>query len=249
MLAFDPDPAVRWLFCMTHPDDEISICAWIKRLTSAGAEVWLSWTHATDRRRAEAESAAEALGVPLTRLFFHGATDGFVCSEMVQLLPSFDAMIAKVRPDRIACGAFEQGHLDHDATNRLVHQAFDGPVFEIPFYYPYLTKLPRVNRFEDAASGEMINLSKAEARFKLDYAKRFPSQRIFTNMVFANMRAMLTGDGSLVRTERMRRQTWTNFRQPQHGSRLAAKIRESEEWQYWTECVREFESKLLSGGV
>lgn len=233
---------------MTHPDDEISICAWIKRLTASGADVWISWTHATVRRQVEAEAAAENLGVPLQKLFFHGGTDGFVCSEMGKLLPSFQAMIAKAKPDRIACGAFEQGHLDHDATNCLVHQCFDGPVFEIPFYYPYLTRLPRVNRFETDKGQEVIKLTKAEAKFKRGYAKSFPSQRIFANMIFANMKAKLTGDGSLSGSESMRLQTWTDFRNPQHSPRLAARINESENWKYWIECLQNFESSQLSGG-
>ena len=47
MTLFDADIGERWLFCMTHPDDEISICAWIRRLTDAGVDVFLSWTHST----------------------------------------------------------------------------------------------------------------------------------------------------------------------------------------------------------
>jgi hypothetical protein len=162
-------------------------------------------------------------------------------------MPSFETMMAKCRPHRVACGAFEQGHLDHDATNCLVQATFDGPVFEIPFYYSYLTRLPRVNRFADPSREEIIQLGKSEARFKLEYAKGFPSQRIFTNMIFANLRAKLTGDGSLTRTERMRLQTWTEFRQPQHKSPLASRIRDCENWKYWVECVRDFESRRLSG--
>lgn len=248
MLAFDADPAIRWLFCLTHPDDEISICVWIRRLVAAGADVFLSWTHDTELRKEEAEAAALALGVPWDRLYFHGATDGFVCSEIGPLLPQFEAMIEEIEPDRIACGAFEQGHLDHDATNYLVHQAYDGPVFEIPFYYPYLTRFPRVNRFEIPSGQEVIELTKEESRFKLDYAKRFPSQRIFTNMIFANLRAKLTGDGSLVTSERMRLQPPTDFRRPNHSPVLAQKIAASEDWGYWLDCLGEFEAARMSGG-
>ena len=49
---------------------------------------------------------------------------------MPGLLSSFRAMMARVKPDRVVCGAFEQGHLDHDATHWLVTHSFDGPVFE-----------------------------------------------------------------------------------------------------------------------
>lgn len=246
MTAFDPNPSLRWLFCMTHPDDEISICAWIKRLTDAGADVWISWTHATPRRRAEAEHASAMLGVPMHQLIFHEGTDGSVCREMNLLLPGFHAMVDRIKPDRIACGAFEQGHLDHDATNCLVHQVFDGPVFEIPFYYSYLTRLPRVNRFEDPAGEEIIELSSLEARMKRDYAKSFPSQKIWKNMVFANIKAKLIGDGSLSRSERMRLQTWTHFDRPNHKGDLAAKIESSDRWKLWEVCFRDFRSQRLS---
>jgi hypothetical protein len=245
MVAFDPDPSIRWLFCMTHPDDEISICAWIKRLTDAGAEVWISWTHASPVRQAEAGYAAEELGVPLTRLFFHGAEDGRVVHQMADLLPSFSAMIQKVQPARIACGAFEQGHLDHDATNCLVHQVFDGPVFEIPFYYSYLTRMPRVNRFEDPTREEVIELSPAAAAAKRYYAKLFPSQRIWRNMVWANMRSKLNGDGSLSKTERMRLQLPTDFTRVQHSGALGKRIEESDRWQEWLKAYQSFRVSQL----
>lgn len=245
MTAFDPDPNLRWLFCMTHPDDEISICAWIKRLTDAGAEVWISWTHATEERRAEAEHASESLGVPLTRLFFHRGDDGVVCRQMASLLPGFRSMVDKVRPDRIACGAFEQGHLDHDATNCMVHEVFDGPIFEIPFYYSYLTRMPRVNRFADPTGQEVLDLFPDEKRFKKDYAKLFPSQKIWKNMLFANVAAKAGGDGSLSATERMRLQSHTDFDRPNHSGQLKERIEISERWNLWLECWREVRSRQL----
>lgn len=242
MVAFDPDPQVRWLFCMTHPDDEIAICAWIRRLVDAGAEVWLSWTHSTPIRHAEALAAARRLGVPRDRLFFHEGTDANCCDEMDILLSTFRAMIGICRPDRIACGAFEQGHIDHDTTNFLVHQVFKGPIYEIPFYYSYLTRLPRVNRFENPEGEEVLKLEREQVRFKIDYAKGFPSQRVWVNMIFANLQAMITGDGPLGNSERMRLQGRTDFRKPQHSPGLSLQIEESETWARWLAAVDRFEA-------
>ena len=111
---------------MTHPDDEISICAWIKRLAQNGNPVYLNWTHSNPIREAEAIEVAGKLGVPKANLSFMGATDGNIRFEMAELLPKFQDLLDRVRPDRVACGAFEQGHLDHDATNWLVNRAFHG---------------------------------------------------------------------------------------------------------------------------
>jgi LmbE family N-acetylglucosaminyl deacetylase len=75
-LIFDPDPTLRWAFCMTHPDDEISICAWIKWLAENGNDVFLSWTHSNPSREREARAAAALMGVPEDRLMFFDAPDG-----------------------------------------------------------------------------------------------------------------------------------------------------------------------------
>ena len=147
MKLFDPDPTLRWLFCMTHPDDEISICAWIRRLAAAGAHVSMCWTHTAPHRESEARAVADLLGVPAQNLTFLGAPDGTVCNHLAELLPLMRTAVAKARPDRVVCGAFEQGHLDHDSTNWLVHRAWNGLVLEVPFYHSYHTRLQTMNCF------------------------------------------------------------------------------------------------------
>ncbi|MEA2552601.1 MAG: hypothetical protein QOJ65_777, partial [Fimbriimonadaceae bacterium] len=159
MKAFDTNPKLRWLFCMTHPDDEISICAWIRHLTQQGNEVHISWTHSNPTREAEARAVSLLLGVPNKHLHFLHSTDGRIPEEMPILLRKFQNLMDEVRPDRVCCGAFEQGHLDHDATNFLVRHSFHGPIFEIPFYHTYLTRFQRLNRFAHPAGEEVRALS------------------------------------------------------------------------------------------
>lgn len=237
-LAFDPDPNLRWLFAMTHPDDEISIIAWLQELARNGNEVWLSWTHHNPIREAEARRVAERLGVPQERLLFHGATDGEVCDELLRLREPFQAMIEQVKPDRVVAAAFEQGHLDHDATNWLIHQAFTGAIYEVPLYYSYLTRLPRVNRFADPSREEQYVLTPEQRKVKIETAKSYPSQRIWVNMVFAEMRSRLVGDGSLVASERLRLQTSTDFTQVALPEPLASRVRTSTSWQRWLAAIQ-----------
>lgn len=234
MTIFDDDPGMRWLFCMTHPDDEISICAWMAHLARKNPDrVWVSWTHSNAVREAEGRAVAALLGVPANNVFFHGATDGSVCEELASLLPKFQALASAIRPDRVVCGAFEQGHLDHDATNWLVNHAFEGIVVEVPFYYPYLTRLPRVNRFADPSGQEVRTLTPSERALKRQVARSYPSQAIWRNMVFAELRARLTGDGSLLSTERARVQRHRDFRTPNLPPGLAARVMASEKWKRW----------------
>jgi LmbE family N-acetylglucosaminyl deacetylase len=241
MSLFNPDPSLRWLFCMTHPDDEISICAWIHRLVRLGAGVHMSWTHSNPVREREARAVALLLGVPQDRLFFFGATDGIACQEMHGLLPGFHEMMSTVRPDRVCCGAFEQGHIDHDATNFLVSHSFPGRVLEIPFYHTYTTRFQTLNRFSDPRGEEVLELDLDEQRLKTTVARQFPSQNIWSVLLWyeiwqnARLRPMV-----LTKTERMRRQTHKDFLKPNHPPRIARRVIASPTWQRWQRAVQEF---------
>jgi LmbE family N-acetylglucosaminyl deacetylase len=242
MRAFDSNPNLRWLFCMTHPDDEISICAWIKRLADQGNEVFVTWTHSNRMREQEARAVALLLGVHEDRLHFFGAGDGSVADEIPELLPEFRKWMAQVKPDRVACGAFEQGHIDHDATNYLVNRSFDGPIFEIPFYHTYLTRFQILNRFADPAGEEVCSLSRDEQMLKMHVARQYPSQNIWTILRWyqmwqkARLRPM-----ELTRYERMRLQTHRDFLRPNLPPRLAARVTRCAAWRRWEKAIRDHE--------
>jgi len=239
MTLFDPRPGLRWLFCLTHPDDEISICAWIHRLANSGHEVHMSWTHSNRVREAEARATAHLLGVPGENLHFFGATDASVCDEIPALLPRFAEMMGRVRPDRVACGAFEQGHIDHDSTNFLVNRTFEGPVLEIPFYHTYLRRFQTLNRFSDARGQEILELERPEQMLKTTIARQYPSQNIWSVLLWyelsqnARLRPML-----LAKTERMRLQTHFDWQTPNHPPALAAKVERSRLWQRWCQAMQ-----------
>lgn len=238
MTVFDSNPSLRWLFCMTHPDDEISICAWIKHLTSIGAEVHINWTHSNSVREAEARIVATILGVPDSNLSFMGATDGSVCDEMEALIPKFRQLMERVKPDRVCCGAFEQGHLDHDATNYLVNRSFDGTVFEVPFYHSYITRLQTINAFADMTGVEVRSLSEEEQALKLRIAKAYRSQNIWSVLWWYEVwRALQFKPAGLRKRESMRRQVHYDFGRPNLPEALAAKVIQSASWRRWMSAV------------
>lgn len=226
---------------MTHPDDEISICAFIRRLTAQGHEVYMSWTHTTPVREKEGRMAAARLGVPDENLFAFGATDGKVCDEMVSLLPRFEKMMNDVAPDRVCCGAFEQGHIDHDSTNLLVHLSFTGPIFEIPFYHPYTTRLQTMNAFSEPEKvHEELRLEPEEVRFKKDFAKLFPSQNIWSVLFwYEAYQITQLKRPELARRELMRLQTHKDFLAPQLPPKLAARVGASQKWAHWQKCAQQ----------
>jgi LmbE family N-acetylglucosaminyl deacetylase len=247
MKLFNPDPSLRWLFCMTHPDDEISICAWIHRLTRQGASVYMSWTHSNPIREREARAAAHLLGVPQENLFFFEATDGSACQEMPDLLPQFYDLMDKVQPDRVCCGAFEQGHLDHDSTNFLVNHTFKGLILEIPFYHTYTTRLQTLNRFSDPRGEEILWLDLDEQKMKRTIARQYPSQNIWSVLlsyeVWQNtkLRPM-----TLAKSERMRLQGKPDFLRPNHPPRIARRVIGSPKWRRWRRSVRDFRRKTAT---
>jgi hypothetical protein len=228
----------RWLFCMTHPDDEISVCAWIRRLTTNGNEVYISWTHSTPIRETESRKVAALLGVPSENLFFHNATDGQVGAEFASLLPIFKSMIEEIAPDIIACGAFEQGHPDHDTTNVLVNTSFSGPVLEIPFYHSYVVKLQTINTFSDPTGQSVLVLTPEEVQLKRKVAKQFVSQNIWLVLFwFEIWQALLCRDAKLSSREIMRLQGHKLFRVPNHPHGLSCKVEKCETWQTWCDHV------------
>ncbi len=228
---------------MTHPDDELSIAAWIRRLTAGGSEVHLSWTHSTSVRELEARAVAKKLAVPGHRLTFFDAPDGGVLEAVPGLLPRFADLIRAVRPDRIVCGAFEQGHVDHDATNYLVARSFDGPVYEVPFYHSYADWIQTVNRFADPDGEELLELDAAESIFKRELSEDYPSQRIRELMVWYGIwQRVRTRDADLLGTERVRLQVWRDYLSPNLPPARAGRVLRTREWGRWIRAICEFES-------
>lgn len=239
MKLFNPRPGDRWLFGMTHPDDELSICAWMKRLVDSGAEVHVSWTHSIPEREGEGRRVMKILGVPQENLhFFHG-TDGSVCDEIPQLIPQFQKLIGEIEPQFVACGAFEQGHLDHDATNYILNHTFKGTLLEIPFYHSYITRLQTFSRFTLPEGEERLTLTPEEQQLKIQVAKMYPSQNIWSLLVaFEMLQRASASRHRLLHWERMRPQIHTDYLAPNHPPKLANRIRRTKKWKRWEAAMK-----------
>jgi LmbE family N-acetylglucosaminyl deacetylase len=242
--VFDPDPANRWLFCFTHPDDEVSICAWMSRLAQSNVEVHAGWSVSNDVREAESRAAMSRLGLQQERLHYFRFPDKGACDSLPQLADSWSRVIADVNPHVVAVGAFECGHIDHDATNFAVNAAVRAAslavsVCEIPWYHPYTTRIPTLNRFADPKGEHILELTREECRLKRQFAQMYPSQNIASLLVWYTVLGWLKlRPPALCRTERMRLQTHFNFLEPNLPEPMKSKVIASPTWQRWAEAVR-----------
>jgi hypothetical protein len=162
-----------------------------------------------------------------------------VVDHIGELVKPFREWMDDVAPDRVCCGAFEQGHLDHDATNLVVNKAFAGPVLEIPFYHTYLVRLQRINRFADPRGEEVRELDTDEQRFKKLIAKQYSTQNIWSVLLWYEvLQGSKLKRADLAETERMRLQTHKDFLTPNLPPRLAQRVRRCQKWQRWEKAIR-----------
>jgi hypothetical protein len=148
-------------------------------------------------------------------------------------------LMSLVHPDRVVCGAFEQGHLDHDATNYLVNATFGGTVLEVPFYHAYLRRFQRLNRFANPSGQEIIDLDIDEQHFKKHIARQYPSQRIWTNLVWYEIyQGVRLKAIELPKTERMRVQTHRDWLTPNLPPSLSRRVIRCANWRRWEQAMR-----------
>jgi len=242
--AFAFEPGQRWVFVFPHPDDELAVAAFLRRLCLDGAEVHAVWLHHTPVRKSESTAVAAELGIHESRMHFWHGEDGQLCEQMAEALPWLSELISSIEPDRVATCAFEQGHLDHDATHVLVRRAFSGPVLEFPLYYGYHTIMQRMNRFSDPTGQSVLLLSPEETRLKKSWAKRYPSQTIYRVLCTYHLCCGILGQPAKLATrEVLRPGTTREFLVPNHSGWRRHRLEVSDRWRRWTIAYREFESQ------
>lgn len=121
---------MRCLAVGAHPDDiEIGAAVLVSRLVRAGHDVRLLilTDHPIDgpRRRTEAYSAAERIGLAREHVFFLGEVDGSLEAKspsVTRVRNLFDG--ASWRPEAVIAHTGADSHNDHCAANALVRAAF-----------------------------------------------------------------------------------------------------------------------------
>ncbi len=234
MNEFDLDPSISWLFVFAHPDDELAIATWIRRLTLNGNKVSIAWIHGSGKRGEEARKAAESIGVNPENCYFADFDDGSFLSRLADLQNELRAMLGKYNPDRLVCAAFEQGHLDHDALRFAIEQVWDRPVLEFPEYWPYTPHVATMNRFTNTEGECVLELSSYEKRWKHALAKNYPSTDIWRNLFWYEIwSALRLRRAHLIRTERLRWSPKYDFRTPRVPEKYNSKVLRSNQWKVW----------------
>jgi len=238
---FDPDPSRRWQFVFTHPDDELAIAAWMRRLVQAGAKVFAVWSVAIPVREQEARATMRKIGVPDEHLTFFRFPDGSACDYLQPISGAMRDLFAATAPTDLVVPAFECGHLDHDSTHFAACGAAPSGIriAEYPLYYTYLTRFPILNRFADPAGEQRIELTAEEVALKSTLSRNYPSQNIRSLLIwYAAAGWLRIRPRDLVRAERLRPKTVQDYLKPNLPADLAGRVMRCEKWKRWERCVR-----------
>jgi len=239
MVVYDPDPQLRWLAFLAHPDDEMCMLGWLAQLVRNGAHIEIAWAHSNPIREEESRAVADLIGLRQDRLHFFGAEDGRVIHQSGYVLPLLRDLVAQVQPDRMLTIAFEQGHIDHDAVSYLSNRAFGGPIIECPMYHPYSRRIQTLNEFSDPSTGTELPLDPWQQELKCQAIRMFPSQTIRRNVVSYGLYRRLQGRPVYFeKREWGRIQNVESFEVPNAPERLRAEIEKAELWADWLSAIK-----------
>ncbi len=237
--CFDSDPNLRWVFFFAHPDDELAVAAWLKRLVAASVDVTCCWAHATPIREQESRKAVARIA-PSVPMRFADFPDGNLVDVLCDLKRWVSDQIAEARPDRVVVTAYEQGHLDHDSLSYAVSQMATCPVLEYPMYHHYGRWIQRISRYADPTGEEILRLTQEETNWKRALLDCYPSQTVRRNIRLAESASKLIGAPStLLAEERLRIQPTIDPTRTVHSGRDAQMIERTREWRRWLKKTRE----------
>lgn len=235
MSVFAIEPGQRWLFCFAHPDDEIAIAAFIRRLIIGGAVVEMMWIHSDEEREWEARCAAKEIGAASDCLQFFEFPDNRFIEKIGAITAKIESRIQTFEPDRIVCAAFEQGHLDHDALHVAVRCAAGGlPVYEFPEYAPFTPFVKVIAEFCDGDPGEAIKLSDEEIQWKAKVISLYQSQALPKLLMWRRIQDALVGREPVwMKFERLRVARAYDFTQPVRPDWIAHNLHAKKQWAKW----------------
>lgn len=239
--CFDDNPELSWTFFFAHPDDELAVGAWMNHLVKQGCEVRASWAHSTAIRKAESIQAMEYVGLLPVECAFGNLPDGEFDRNMLDLDSWVRDVIEQFPADRYVSVAFEQGHLDHDSLNFMVHR-WAGPAhLEFPMYWHYARTWQRIGEFADPTGEEQWPMGFDQTELKKRMLDCFESQTVARNVAAYEIFARLTRrDSPLYQTERLKRVALRDYRQPVHPEPIRSRLLKSNRWHRWETAIREW---------
>lgn len=242
-LAFDPNPALKWVVLLAHPDDEVCVGGWLHRLRKTDIQVDLIWLHSTGKRRPESERACDLIGIEKHRRHFFEGTDGHVAEDLPVLLPTIFALLEEILPDRILCLTFEQGHPDHDSVCFVSHVAAirlesRPKVVEFPIYHTYLTPFQSLAEFANPDGEEILELNEEETKLKSALVRCYPSQTIYRNvLIYGFYRRLIRKPLDMDRRERAKVIAVRDFTTPNYSGQTRDKLLAHPTWQKWRRAI------------
>jgi LmbE family N-acetylglucosaminyl deacetylase len=240
-IAFDLSDSHRWLFLFAHPDDEVAIAAWVRRLVLANVDMQCAWVTHTPIRRAEAENFAVMVGIPPEKCHFLSGVDTQLIHHLTEVQVEIASLIDQIQPTRICTMAFEQGHLDHDTVNFLARQCFAGTIVEFPMYYGYWRGFMPLNTFTKPTNVEKITLDQVESEFKRTVSRNYPSQTFRRNVFwYGVLKALQLKPVFLHKRELLRLALHTDYLQPNHPEPIKSKILACPNWKVWKEAIESY---------
>jgi LmbE family N-acetylglucosaminyl deacetylase len=246
---FDFESGQRWLFVFPHPDDELAILAFMRHLRRGGVQIRAIWMHSTPIREMESRSVMSDIGFSKEDLIFFRATDGHLVAELDRWQPELQKVATNFQPDVFVTCAYENGHLDHDATHFLVHRIAGKSAFrEFPLYYSYnAPRLQWINEFSEFDPDNYFILDREDAIWKRMQARRYPSQNIYRTLVtYHAVCTCLCKPVRLARRELLRVASDYDFCRPAHGGVRGKWISRTREWQIWLQTMKRYESLGLN---
>jgi LmbE family N-acetylglucosaminyl deacetylase len=189
--------SVRALLLAAHPDDEvIGASTRLAELRESAFVVFATdgavrqapepaWRDLAARRRREAETVMEALGVPMANLFWLNHADQSASAQLRMLTRELTQLVLALRPDVLVTHPYEGGHPDHDACAfaaqvSLARLGPGGPVrLEMTSYHDHKGHF-RAGEFLPAGNAVpaiCLALTEVERTRKREVFARYESQR------------------------------------------------------------------------
>lgn len=231
----------RWLFLLAHPDDEMAVLAWMRRLDQAGVSIRCVWLHSTPIREAESRMVMRDAGIADDAMIFWQFPDGNTVDHLDEILEKLKGVVDEYRPTRAMTLAFEQGHLDHDTAHLCLRVAFPGTLFEWPMYYGYYREFMHLNTFTGEGKGHEIELNAWERAWKTRMVSVFKSQTMKRNLLLYRIFCFLTLRPYWInQRETARLATWTDFRRPNLDEETREKVLGCARWARWRKQTEDF---------